>query len=65
MKNEKYTAEQLLDVLGSYFRMIQRYGEEYLAVALDDIQKSILHVLNKNGYNGRSKKYMEEGANNG
>lgn len=63
MKIEKYTAEQLLDVLGSYFRMIQRSGEEYPAVVLDDIQKSIVHVLNKNGYNGRYKKYMEA-ANN-
>lgn len=64
MKKEKYTADRLLDVIASYYRMIQRSGAEYPAVVLDDIQKSIVHVLNKNGYNGRYKKYMEEGANN-
>jgi hypothetical protein len=64
MKIEKYTAEQLLDVIASYYRMIQRSGAEYPAVVLDDIQKSIVHVLNKNGYNGRYKKYMEEAREN-
>lgn len=63
MKIEKYTAEQLLDVIASYYRMIQRSGAEYPAVVLDDIQKSIVHVLNKNGYNGRYKKYMEAREN--
>lgn len=63
MKIEKYTAEQLLDVLGGYFRMIQHSGGEYPAVVLDDITKSIVHVLNKNGYNGRYKKYMEAREN--
>lgn len=65
MKIEKYTAEQLLDILGSYYRMIQRSGEDFPAVVIDDIQKSIIHVLNTNGYNGRYKKFMEEAANNG
>jgi hypothetical protein len=63
MKIEKYTAEQLLDVIASYYRMIRRSGAEYPAVVLDDIQKSTAGVLKANGYNGRYKKYMEAREN--
>lgn len=59
MKKEKYTKDQLLDVLASYYRMIQRSGAEFPTVVIDDIEKSIIHVLKKNDYNGRYKKYME------
>jgi hypothetical protein len=56
----KYTNEELLDILGSYRRMIQINGEKYPTVVLDDIEKSITFVLKTNGYNGR---YMEEKIN--
>jgi hypothetical protein len=63
MKKEKYTTEQLIDVLASYYRMIQRSGAEYPAVVLDDIQKSTAAVLRANDYNGYYKKFMEAAQN--
>lgn len=56
----KYTNEELLDILGSYRHMIRRNGEQYPTVVLDDIEKSITHVLKTNNYNGR---YQEENTN--
>jgi hypothetical protein len=59
MKKEHYTKEILLDVMGSYLRQIERGGAEYPVVVLNDIKKSINHVLKINDYNGRYKNSME------
>ena len=48
MTNE-YTREQLLSVLESYSKMIKRNGKDYPTVTLDDIEKSLEYVLEKNG----------------
>lgn len=56
----KYTNEELLDILGSYRRMIRRHGKEYPTATLDDIEKSITAVLRINNYNGR---YQEDNEN--
>ncbi len=45
MKKTEYTRAELLDVLRSYKRQIERDGGEFPAVVLDDIEKSITHVL--------------------
>lgn len=50
--NKKYTTEQLLDVLGSYRRLIIRNGEAYPNVCLSDIYDSINFVLRVNNYDG-------------
>lgn len=60
MKKEQYTTAQLLDIMGAYLGMIKRNDKKYLTVVVDDIEKSITHVLKINDYNGRYKKYMEE-----
>ena len=44
-----YTKDQLLDVIKSYKKQIERSGKEYPTVVLDDISKSIDYVLKKNG----------------
>ena len=44
-KETTYTKEQLVDILKSYQRMIDRGGKEYPAVVLDDIACSIKCVL--------------------
>jgi hypothetical protein len=59
MKKEQYTTDQLLNIIGSYLCMIKRNGGPCPAVVLDDIEKSTIHVLKQNDYNGRYKKYME------
>jgi hypothetical protein len=41
----KYTADQLLNILESYSRMIERDQGNYPAVVLDDIHHSIKSVL--------------------
>lgn len=56
----KYTNEELLDILGSYRRMIRRGGKEYPTAVLGDIEKSITSVLKTNNYNGR---YQEDNEN--
>lgn len=48
MKKE-HTRGELLDVLAAYLRMIRRSGRSYPTVVLDDLEKSLLHVLHKNG----------------
>ena len=50
MKKQKYTAEQLLNVIKSYYILIQRGGEDFPATVLDDIQKSARYVLEKNDW---------------
>jgi hypothetical protein len=50
MKKKKYTADQLLQVIKSYYSMIQRSGENFPTVVLDDIQKSAEYVLQKNDW---------------
>lgn len=44
MKTE-YTREKLLDILTAYARQIERNGRDYPTVCLDDLKKSIAHVL--------------------
>lgn len=39
----------LLDLLAGYLRMIRRSGRSFPAVTLDDLEKSLLHVLHENG----------------
>lgn len=49
----KYTADQLLNILESYSRMIERDQGKYPAVVLDDIRcsiKSVLEEARKNVY---------------
>ena len=60
MKKRKHTAEALLDILGAYYRMIQRNGEEYPTVVLSDLKCSIKSVLKQNEYAGRYYIYMLE-----
>lgn len=55
MKKDVYTKEVLLDVLGSYLRLIERNGEEYPTVVLSDLKASITSVLKANEYKGRYK----------
>lgn len=62
MKKSDYTKETLLDVLGSYARMIDRNGEKFSMVVLDDIRKSIKFVLKINEYDGKYKDILEESA---
>ena len=50
-KECQYTREQLLNVLEGYLTMIKRDNGEYPTVVLDDISKSIEHVLKQNDYN--------------
>lgn len=50
MKETKYTPEQLLSVLDSYLRLIERNGKDYPLVTLDDISHSITAVLKVNNY---------------
>lgn len=53
MKASDYTKPVLLDVLGSYLRMIERSGDEYPTVVLNDIRSSIKFVLKTNNYDGK------------
>ena len=41
----KYTREQLIDILSSYLRQIERDNGNYPAVVLNDIKSSIIAVL--------------------
>ena len=50
MKIEKYSSETLLYILYSYKRQINRNKEDAPTVLIDDLEKSITYVLNKNGY---------------
>ena len=50
MKYEQYTREQLLEILCSYKRMINNNKNDYPTVLIDDLEKSITHVLEKNNY---------------
>ena len=40
-----YTRETLIDILKSYVRMIEHDNGNFPIVVLDDIHKSITHVL--------------------
>ena len=51
----------LLDILGSYRRQIIRMGKEYPTVVLDDIFKSVNHVLDNYDYEG---KYVDDAGKN-
>lgn len=46
--NNEYTCEQLLRVLQSYARMIDRDNGQYPKVVLSDIRVSIEYVLKQN-----------------
>lgn len=41
----KYTNDQLIGILKNYLTLIERDRGQYPAVVLDDIRKSIIHVL--------------------
>jgi hypothetical protein len=41
----EYSREELINLLKAYKRQIDRDNGEYPAVVLDDIDKSITHVL--------------------
>jgi hypothetical protein len=49
MRKEQYTTAQLLEVIKSYYILIQRGGRDFPAVVLDDISKSAKSVLKTNG----------------
>jgi hypothetical protein len=61
MKIEKYSAFDLLDVMGGYLVHIKRDGGDFPTVVIDDLEKSITYVLEKNGYNGRYAAYLKNG----
>ena len=48
MKNKKYSAETLLDVLESYLLQIDRSTRDFSSVTLSDIRASITYVLQQN-----------------
>lgn len=48
-RNKLNTRDELLDIIKTYHIMILRHGKEFPAVVIDDIEKSILHVLQNNG----------------
>ena len=56
-ENRQYTREELLAVLASYDRMIDRNAKEYPTVCLSDIQASIHTVLGRNNYEDKYKSY--------
>ena len=56
--NKQYDRETLLHVLYSYKILIER-NKDYPTVLIDDIEKSINHVLNVNNYGARD--YSEHG----
>ena len=58
MNNKEYTREQLLNVIASYQRMIERSGTEYPTVVISDIFYSIKAVLDKNNYDGYYKELL-------
>jgi hypothetical protein len=60
METEKYSAFDLLDVMGGYLAHIKRDGNEFPTVVVDDLQKSMIYVLKKNGYNGRYAAYLKD-----
>lgn len=47
-EDKSYSREQFLDVIQSYARMIKR-NKDCPAVLIDDLEKSIHHVLRANG----------------
>jgi hypothetical protein len=58
----RYTVDQLLDVIGSYGRLIERSQKEdnkYAVVVLDDILKSVQDVLKRNNYSGKYNSLLE------
>ena len=60
MKNENYTKDQLLDVIGSYLAMIIRDEDSFPTVVLSDIKASAKAVLKANEYNGRYAKLLDD-----
>ena len=49
MKKKQYTRDELLYLLSCYKRMIER-NKDVPAVLIDDLEKSIIYVLARNGY---------------
>jgi len=58
MNKKEYTREELLDIIGSYMRMIERDDGEYPLAVLSDIQASANSVLKANNYQGRYKECL-------
>lgn len=50
MEKREYTRLDLIGILQSYRRMIERDNGQFPAVVLDDIYHSILIILARNGY---------------
>ena len=48
MKNKQLTRDELLKVLQSYAGMIERSGEDFPGVVLDDIHASVKGILRDN-----------------
>jgi hypothetical protein len=53
LKKADYTVDVLLDVLGSYRRMIERSGGEFPTVVLSDIKASVTGILKTCEYKGK------------
>ena len=49
MKNKELTREQLIDILKSYIRMIDRNGADYPTACLSDLNASLHSVLARCG----------------
>lgn len=49
MKNKELTREQLIDILKSYVRMIERNGADYPTVTISDLNASLHSVLARCG----------------
>lgn len=50
MKKRKYTTNELLDIMGAYLCQIKRSGGIMPEAVIDDIEKSITHVLKIYGH---------------
>ena len=50
MKLRIYSSETLLYILFSYKRLIERNKDTAPTVLIDDLEKSIDYILEKNGY---------------
>ena len=55
----KYSAFDLLDVMGGYLVHIMRDGDDFPTVVIDDLKKSMIYVLEENDYNGRYAAYLK------
>ena len=52
--------KELLDIIGSYLRMIRRDNGKYPTAVLSDLEASMKSVLKSNGYDGRYKDELDK-----